>query len=115
MLPSGPHIHQMANAEQEEAISIHIYGFDHRRHATSVEREYRAEQTPGPELAFRGFSAVSGGPSRLSGLHVRTYPADELAKGGALIVISARDAMGQQDKQALQSAEESVRDNPASH
>jgi len=46
---------------------------------------------------------------------VRTYPADELAKGGALIVISARDAMGQQDKQALQSAEESVRDNPASH
>jgi predicted metal-dependent enzyme (double-stranded beta helix superfamily) len=41
MLPSGPNIHQMANAGQEEAISIHIYGFDHQRHATSVEREYR--------------------------------------------------------------------------
>jgi len=41
MLPSGPNIHQMTNAGQEEAISIHIYGFDHQRHATSVEREYR--------------------------------------------------------------------------
>ena len=41
VLPSGPNIHQMINDGQEEAISIHIYGFDHRRHASSVEREYR--------------------------------------------------------------------------
>jgi predicted metal-dependent enzyme (double-stranded beta helix superfamily) len=41
MLPSGPNIHQMTNDGPEEAISIHIYGFDHRRHASSVAREYR--------------------------------------------------------------------------
>lgn len=40
-LPSGPNIHQMANDRSEEAISIHIYGFDHRSRASSVEREYR--------------------------------------------------------------------------
>ena len=40
-LPSGPNIHQMTNDRSEEAISIHIYGFDHRSRASSVEREYR--------------------------------------------------------------------------
>ena len=40
MLPSGPNLHQMTNLGTEEAISLHIYGFDHRQHATSIDREY---------------------------------------------------------------------------
>ena len=42
MLPSGPNIHQMANAGDEEAISVHIYGYDHRTRASSIGREYVA-------------------------------------------------------------------------
>lgn len=42
MLPSGPNIHRMRNAGPGEAISIHIYGFDHRVHASSIETEYTA-------------------------------------------------------------------------
>ncbi|WP_246777221.1 cysteine dioxygenase family protein [Microvirga sp. VF16] len=41
MLPSGPNIHQMINSHGEEAISLHIYGFDHNMHASSILREYR--------------------------------------------------------------------------
>jgi predicted metal-dependent enzyme (double-stranded beta helix superfamily) len=41
MLPSGPNIHQMVNDTDQEAISLHIYGFDHRLHASSVDREYQ--------------------------------------------------------------------------
>ena len=41
MLPSGPNIHQMINNSGEEAISIHIYGFDHKMHASSMLQEYR--------------------------------------------------------------------------
>jgi len=41
MLPTGPNLHQMASLGPEEAISLHVYGFDHRRHANSVEREYQ--------------------------------------------------------------------------
>lgn len=40
MLPTGPNLHQMANIGAEVAISLHIYGFDHRAHATSIAREY---------------------------------------------------------------------------
>lgn len=42
MLPSGPNIHRMRNAELSDAISIHIYGYDHEAHASSVETEYAA-------------------------------------------------------------------------
>jgi predicted metal-dependent enzyme (double-stranded beta helix superfamily) len=42
MLPSGPNIHRMRNAGPGDAISIHIYGFDHRVHASSIETEYTA-------------------------------------------------------------------------
>lgn len=42
MLPSGPNIHRMQNRGAGEAISIHIYGFDHEAHASSVETEYSA-------------------------------------------------------------------------
>ena len=42
MLPSGPNIHRMQNLHQVEAISIHIYGFDHEVHASSIETEYTA-------------------------------------------------------------------------
>ncbi len=42
MLPSGPNIHRMANTGPGEAISIHIYGFDHEVHASSIETEYTA-------------------------------------------------------------------------
>jgi predicted metal-dependent enzyme (double-stranded beta helix superfamily) len=41
MLPSGPNLHQIVNSGPEEAISIHVYGFDHAVHASSVRREYR--------------------------------------------------------------------------
>jgi predicted metal-dependent enzyme (double-stranded beta helix superfamily) len=42
MQPTGPNIHQMLNLSAEEAISIHVYGFDRRRRASSVDREYQA-------------------------------------------------------------------------
>jgi predicted metal-dependent enzyme (double-stranded beta helix superfamily) len=42
MLPSGPNIHRMRNLGPGEAISIHIYGFDHEAHASSIETEYTA-------------------------------------------------------------------------
>lgn len=42
MLPSGPNIHRMRNFGPDEAISIHIYGFDHEVHASSIEKEYVA-------------------------------------------------------------------------
>lgn len=35
-----PNIHQMVNDSGSVAISLHIYGFDHRVHASSVDREY---------------------------------------------------------------------------
>jgi predicted metal-dependent enzyme (double-stranded beta helix superfamily) len=41
MMPTGPNIHQMMNVSGEEAISIHLYGYDHRQHATSIDREYQ--------------------------------------------------------------------------
>lgn len=41
MLPSGPNLHQMANVGVGDAISLHIYGFDHNLHASSIDREYR--------------------------------------------------------------------------
>lgn len=42
MLPTGPNIHRMQNRGPGEAISIHIYGFDHEAHASSIESEYSA-------------------------------------------------------------------------
>ena len=42
MLPSGPNIHRMRNLGTIEAISIHIYGFDHEAHASSIETQYTA-------------------------------------------------------------------------
>lgn len=42
MLPSGPNIHRMRNLGTGDAISIHIYGFDHEAHASSIEAEYIA-------------------------------------------------------------------------
>ena len=41
LLPSGPNIHQIVNASGEEAISLHVYGFDPATRTSSVEREYR--------------------------------------------------------------------------
>ena len=41
MMPTGPNIHQMVNAGREDAISIHIYGYDHRACASSIHREYQ--------------------------------------------------------------------------
>ncbi len=41
MMPTGPNIHQMRNEGPEEAVSIHIYGYDHRAHSSSIDREYQ--------------------------------------------------------------------------
>lgn len=46
-LPSGPNIHQMSNDSSGEAISLHIYGFDHRLQESSVHREYQVAQGKG--------------------------------------------------------------------
>ncbi|HEV2511733.1 cysteine dioxygenase family protein [Bosea sp. (in: a-proteobacteria)] len=42
MLPTGPNIHRMQNRGVGDAISIHIYGYDHHLHDSSVETEYTA-------------------------------------------------------------------------
>lgn len=42
MVPSGPNIHRMRNLGPGDAISIHIYGYDHEAHCSSVETEYTA-------------------------------------------------------------------------
>lgn len=42
MMPSGPNLHQMENFGTDYAISLHIYGYDHRAHASSVANEYEA-------------------------------------------------------------------------
>jgi predicted metal-dependent enzyme (double-stranded beta helix superfamily) len=41
MMPNGPNIHQMINVSNEEAISIHVYGYDHRTRNSSIHREYQ--------------------------------------------------------------------------
>jgi predicted metal-dependent enzyme (double-stranded beta helix superfamily) len=41
MMPTGPNIHQMINVGHEEAISIHVYGYDHRTRNSSIRREYQ--------------------------------------------------------------------------
>ncbi|MEP9380582.1 cysteine dioxygenase family protein [Aquabacter sp. CN5-332] len=41
LLPTGPNIHQMINTGMGDAVSLHIYGYDHHLHASSIEREYR--------------------------------------------------------------------------
>lgn len=41
MMPTGPNIHQMINDGPDDAVSIHIYGYDHDAHPSSVDREYR--------------------------------------------------------------------------
>jgi len=40
MLPTGPNIHQMMNDSDQEALSVHIYGFDHTMRTSSIRREY---------------------------------------------------------------------------
>ena len=40
MLPSGPNLHRIANDRPEEAVSIHVYGYDHRAQDTSIHRTY---------------------------------------------------------------------------
>ena len=40
MMPSGPNLHRIANDGAEPAISIHVYGYDHREQASSVHRTY---------------------------------------------------------------------------
>lgn len=42
MLPTGPNIHRMQNRGPGEAISIHIYGYDHLLQESSIETEYVA-------------------------------------------------------------------------
>ena len=45
MMPTGPNIHQMINVSRDEAISIHVYGYDHRTHDSSIHREYKRVET----------------------------------------------------------------------
>ena len=45
MMPTGPNIHQMINDAALEAISIYIYGYDHRHHSSSVHRVYRQAES----------------------------------------------------------------------
>ncbi|MCB4804742.1 putative metal-dependent enzyme (double-stranded beta helix superfamily) [Methylobacterium brachiatum] len=45
MMPTGPNLHRIANAGPDTAISIHVYGYDHREQASSIHRTY--EVAPG--------------------------------------------------------------------
>jgi predicted metal-dependent enzyme (double-stranded beta helix superfamily) len=40
MLPTQPNIHQMRNDTSQEAISLHIYGYEKSARSSSIEREY---------------------------------------------------------------------------
>ncbi|MEL6059808.1 MULTISPECIES: cysteine dioxygenase family protein [unclassified Methylobacterium] len=40
MLPTGPKLHRIANDGPEAAVSIHVYGYDHRAQETSIHRTY---------------------------------------------------------------------------
>lgn len=40
MMPSGPNLHRIANDGPDEAISIHVYGYDHRAQSSSIHRTY---------------------------------------------------------------------------
>ncbi len=40
LLPTGPNLHKMLNAGDQEAISLHIYGYDNRTRASSIACEY---------------------------------------------------------------------------
>jgi 3-mercaptopropionate dioxygenase len=40
VLPTGPNIHQMINDTDREALSVHIYGYDHTMQSSSIRREY---------------------------------------------------------------------------
>ena len=44
MLPTGPNLHRMVNSSDDEAISIHIYGYDCRTRASSIGCEYTARE-----------------------------------------------------------------------
>jgi predicted metal-dependent enzyme (double-stranded beta helix superfamily) len=40
MMPSGPNLHRIVNDGPEEAVSIHVYGYDHRAQDSSIHRTY---------------------------------------------------------------------------
>ena len=40
MMPSGPNLHRIVNDGPEAAISIHVYGYDHRAQNSSIDRTY---------------------------------------------------------------------------
>ncbi len=40
MMPSGPNLHRIANDGPEDAVSIHVYGYDHRAQESSIHRTY---------------------------------------------------------------------------
>lgn len=40
MMPSGPNLHRIANDGPEAAVSIHVYGYDHRAQESSIHRTY---------------------------------------------------------------------------
>ncbi|SDO06759.1 Cysteine dioxygenase type I [Methylobacterium phyllostachyos] len=40
MMPTGPNLHRIANDGPEAAVSIHVYGYDHRAQESSIHRTY---------------------------------------------------------------------------
>ena len=40
MMPSGPNLHRIANDGPDAAVSIHVYGYDHRAQDSSIHRTY---------------------------------------------------------------------------
>lgn len=40
MMPTGPNLHRIANDGPETAVSIHVYGYDHRAQDSSIHRTY---------------------------------------------------------------------------
>jgi predicted metal-dependent enzyme (double-stranded beta helix superfamily) len=54
MLPTGPNIHQMRNDGLSEAISIHIYGFNHETVENSIRRQYQRADGTGARDVHHG-------------------------------------------------------------
>lgn len=40
MMPTGPNLHRIVNDGPEAAVSIHVYGYDHRAQESSIHRTY---------------------------------------------------------------------------
>jgi predicted metal-dependent enzyme (double-stranded beta helix superfamily) len=82
MMPTGPNIHQMLNVSAEEALSIHVYGFDRTRHASSVATTSRS-RLPRPASERFGAAFDQSLDRRLRRCESLSVPGDLRAAAGS--------------------------------